>query len=58
MLEAFRIRNGNDGVEYVKITEWGHAWATPSSRMPFDTTGRVIKFFGIEDTYAQLPDFE
>ena len=58
VLEAFRIRNGNDGVEYVPITEWGHAWATTSSQMPFDTTGRVIKFFGIEDTYVELPNFE
>lgn len=58
VLEAFRVRNGNDGVEYVEITGWGHAWATADTKVSFDTTGRVIEFFGIEDTHVQLPDFD
>lgn len=58
VVEQFSIRNGTDGVEYVEIRDWGHAWATGASDIPLDTTGRVIKFFGIEDTYDQLPNFE
>lgn len=58
VVEQFRTRNGTDGVEYVEIRDWGHKWATAGSNIPFDTTGRVIKFFDIEDTYDQLPDLE
>lgn len=58
VVEQFRTRNGTDGVEHVQIRNWGHKWATAGSDIPFDTTGRVLERFDIEDTYDRLPDIE